>query len=86
MNRRSQVVVATLVAVCVLAVFISPLVPTPLTTLRSHHGLTALAGIAPAGAVLTLPLTAGLSSSPERRQAWRPSGSELIDLTCVRLC
>lgn len=86
MNRKSQAVVAALVAMCVLAVLVSPLVPTPLTTLRNHHGPTALSGIAPAGAVLTLPLTAGLSPSPERRQAWRPSGSELINLTCVRLC
>lgn len=86
MNRPTQAVVAALVALCVLAVFVSPLVPTPLTTLRSHHGSAVLAGIAPAGAVLSLSPAAGLSPSPERTQAWRPSGSELIDLTCVRLC
>jgi hypothetical protein len=86
MKHQSQAVVAMVVALCVLAVFVSPLVPTPLSNLRSHHGFAALAGIAPAGAVLSLSLAAGFFPLLERRQAWRPSGAELIDLTCVRLC
>ena len=86
MRRESQVAVAIVVAVCVLAGFASPLVPTPLTTLRSHHGLTALPGIASLGPVAPLPLAAGASYLPEFRSAWRPSGAELIAFTCVRLC
>lgn len=85
MGRPSQVVTAAVVAVCLLAVFISPLVATPLTTLRGHAGLSALHGIASAGLVFSQP-AARFSDAPERRQAWRPSGAELIDLTCVRLC
>ena len=86
MRRQSQVAVAMILGVCVLAGFVSPLVPTPLTTLRSHHGLTALPGSVSVAVVLPPILAAGSSYLPEFRAAWRPSGAELIAFTCVRLC
>jgi hypothetical protein len=85
-TRRLQIVVAVVAATCVLAVLVSPLVPSPFTTLPSHHGWSVLPGMAVAAAAVSPLPSLAASYLPEPRLAWRPAGVELISLTCTRLC
>ncbi len=86
MTGRLQIALSFLLAFAVLVIFVSPAVPSPLTTMRSKHSIAPpailtylhVASIAQAGVpALFVPLFETLVAT---------HAPDLVDLTSARLC
>ncbi|MGB9103782.1 MAG: hypothetical protein WCC59_03400 [Terriglobales bacterium] len=85
---RMQWITAIVMAYAVLLILVSPVVPSPLTTLRSKQTVQPPHFVAPVSALLFTAVvnatrTFGLMEQPERLLT---SGSDIVDLTTARLC
>jgi hypothetical protein len=85
---RWQGIIAIVMAYAVMLILVSPVVPSPLTTLRSKQSIQPPHFVVPVTALL---LTAAVDAA---RTFWlmeKPahsltSGSDVVDLTTARLC
>ena len=85
---RMQGITAIVMAYAVLLILVSPVVPSPLTTVRSKQTVQPPQFVAPVAALLFTAAvdtkrTFGLMEKPERLLT---SGSDVVDLTTARLC
>jgi hypothetical protein len=81
-------ITAIVMAYAILLILVSPLVPSPLTTLRSRQTIQPPHFVAPVSALLFTAVvdcmrTFWLMEEPERLLA---RGSDIVDLTTARLC
>jgi hypothetical protein len=85
---RMQWITAIVMAYAVMLILVSPIVPSPLTTLRSKQTIQPPHFVAPVSALLFSAVadfrrTSWLMEESERLPA---SGSDIVDLTTARLC
>ncbi len=89
MTGRTQGWICVLLAICVLAILLLPVVPVPANTLRVKHSVrpahvsVAMMVLAPTRQSFTLNCRQQLSAQ-QARLATR--GPDLVDLTTARLC
>jgi hypothetical protein len=88
MSGRMQGITAIVMAYAVLLILVSPVVPSPLTTLRSKQTVQPPHFVAPVSALLftaaiEFTRTFWLMEEPERLPT---RGSDIVDLTTARLC
>ena len=85
---RMQRITAIVMAYAIMLILVSPLVPSPLSTVRSKHTVQPPHFVAPVSALLFTAVvdaarTSCLMEEPERLII---SGSDIVDLTTARLC
>jgi hypothetical protein len=85
---RMQAVVAVVMAYAVLLILVSPIVPSPLTTVRSKQTVHPPQTVAPSALLFTAVVDSvsvflWLSNEPATRLT---NGSSIVDLTTARLC
>jgi choline-glycine betaine transporter len=85
---RMQGITAIVMAYAVMLILVSPLVPSPLTTMRSKQTVQPPHFVAPVSALLFTAVvdttrTFWLMEEPERLHT---RGSDVVDLTTARLC
>lgn len=88
MTGRTRIWLSSILALCLLVIFLSPATASPLTTLRYKHTLrlahaTVVAWVYVAQA---FELFGSWQSSALRDAALATRGPDLLDLTRVRLC
>ena len=90
MRGHTQTVIAVLMAYAVMAILVSPAVPSPLTTVPSKHTVqppqvvVMLTALPMAAAVEALNPLYDIALAPPARLG--ASGSDLVDLNTARLC
>lgn len=85
---RMRGITAIVMAYAVMLILVSPVVPSPLTTLRSKQTVQPPHSVAPVSALLFTVVvdctrTFWLMNEPERLST---RGSDIVDLTTARLC
>lgn len=85
---RMQGITAIVMAYAILLILVSPLVPSPLTTMRSKQTVQPPHFVAPVSALL---FTAAVDSTRtfwlmEEPERLLTRGSDIVDLTTARLC
>ena len=85
---RMRGITAIVVAYAILLILVSPLVPSPLTTMRSKQTVQPPHFVAPVSALL---FTAAVDSTRtfwlmEKPERLLTRGSDIVDLTTARLC
>jgi choline-glycine betaine transporter len=88
MSGRMQGITAIVMAYAVLLILVSPVVPSPLTTVRSKQTVQPPHFFAPVSALL---FTAAIVSTPtfwlmEEPERLLARGPDVVDLTTARLC